>query len=108
MLSTRHLLAEASLTDLTRSPRDSGIERRIIPERTDGLIPRFDLLLAGHACGLKRHPVGNWQDSSTSATGEVAADDMRQRSAIANKGWDAVDHRFRGDSAEGLLPYRRH
>ena len=60
------------------------IQRRIVPQRTDGVIPRLDFLFAGKAQRLERHPIGDGHDASAPASGEIPANDLRQGPAVAD------------------------
>src|SRR5438445_12909812 len=106
MAPARYLLAVALFGDLTRPGRDGVIQRRIVPQRTDRVIPRFDFLFAGKPHGLDRQPVRDWQHASTPASAEVPANDLGQRPAIADNRRNLVDHRFRRYPAEWFLPDR--
>ena len=107
MFSTGDLFAVARIGDRACSRRDGSIQRRIVPQRADGVVPRLDVRFAREACGRDRHPFGDRQHASAAAGGHVASDDVRQRAAIADDGRNRVDHRFRGDAAERFFPDRR-
>src|SRR6266852_3446581 len=108
MFHARHAFAVPLACDLVRSRRERVIERGIVPERTDSLVPGFDLLFARKLRRLERHPIGDWQDASAPALAEISADDLRQGSTVADEGWNRVDHGFRRNPAKGFLPHRRH
>src|SRR5467141_2878032 len=94
MLLPRNIFAIALFGDLPRSRGDGSIEARIVPQRTDSLVPWLDFVLARNVGRLRRHPVGNRQHASTPAVGEIPPDHLRQRPAVADDRWNPVDHLF--------------
>src|SRR4029077_15235918 len=100
MTLARNVFAVALSGDLTRSRAHRSIERLVVPQGADRLVPRLDLLLAREAGRLGGHPLGNRQDAAAAAGGEIAADDAGQGAAVADDRRNAVDHRFGGDATE--------
>src|ERR1700730_7964562 len=106
MFLARHSFAVPLLCDLTRSGCDRVIQRGIVPERADRLVPGLDLLFARERRRLERHPIGDRQNASAPALAEISADDLWQGSTVADERWNRVDHGFSGNSAKRLFPHR--
>src|SRR6476659_9999943 len=98
MFLSRNPFAVSLVGNLSRSRRDGAIVRRIVPKSTDGLEPRLDFVLGRQLRRLERHPLGNRQDVSAATATEVAADDIWQRSTLADQRGDRIDHRLRRDA----------
>src|SRR6185295_11457317 len=105
MFLPRNPFAVSLVSDLSRPRRDRAVARGIVPQRTDSLEPRLDFVLARQLRRFERHPLGNRQDSSAATLTEIAADDIWQRSTLADERGDRIDHRFRRDPAEGFFPH---
>ena len=108
MFPPRRILAVACCRDLTGAAGDRVVERGIVPQRANGVVPRRDFTFGRQGRRLERHPRGNGQHTAAAALAEVAADDVRQRSAIADERRNRVDHGFGGNAPERLFPHRRH
>ena len=85
MFRARHPFTVTIFRNLACACRHPVVQRCVIPERADGVEPRVDLALTRQRRGLERHPLGNREHSSAAASTEIAADDVRERSAIADE-----------------------
>src|SRR5262249_3501978 len=103
MFLARDWFTVSLVGDLPRSRPDRAIACGIVPERTDGIEPRLDFVLSRQLRRLERHPVGDRQDASAATPTEIAADDIWQRSPLADERGDRIDHRFSRDPAEGFF-----
>src|SRR6185295_10161557 len=100
----RNIFTVALFGDVTGSGCHRSIERRVVPQRADSVVPRLELLLAREAGRLRSHPLRNRQDASAAAGREIATDDVRQGATVADDRRNAVDHRFGGNATERLFP----
>src|SRR5438552_2897296 len=50
-----------------RARGHAAVQGRVVPQATDCLVPRFDLLLAGELSRFERHPLRDRQDASSAA-----------------------------------------
>src|SRR5260221_10004132 len=82
-----------------RARSHAAVQGRVVPQATDRLVPRFDLLLAGELSRFERHPLRDRQDASSAALTEISADNVRKRPAVAYYRGDRVDHLLRRDPA---------
>src|SRR5262245_3741067 len=106
MFSAREGFAVSLLGDSTGSRSNRLVKRSIGPERADRLGPSLALLLTrepGHVAG---HPPMEGQNPSAATRAETAANNLRQRSAIADERRNRINHCFGRHSPEGLLPHR--
>src|SRR5216110_1038400 len=78
MLLTRHFFAVPLFGDLTRTRGDRLVERGIVPESADRVVPRSDFLFGRQLHGVWRQPLGNRPHESAAAREEISADHVRQ------------------------------